>query len=325
METSVSSRSLPPFAVLFGPTASGKSDILHSMSSNPPDGFCGTPPWFEVVSADSMQVYRGMDTGTAKPSLEERQRLPYHLIDVRDPDEQYTVGDFVRAAESCIRDIASRGRLPIVSGGTAFYIRSLVCGMPDTPPSDPGVRAEIERETVERGLQAMHASLAAVDPESARTIDPADGYRITRALEVYLVSGRPRSAFRAPETLRTGLVCRIYRLSLPREELYERINRRVDRMFSEGLEREVETLIRAGYGKDTQALRAIGYREFFTCHSPESARAAIKRNTRRYAKRQITFARQIPGHIDLSPTDRDTFRSGCGRLLQQLQKHAHNR
>lgn len=323
METPVSRNTLPPFVVLFGPTASGKTELLRKLAHRRPRSARRDEPWLEIVSADSMQVYRGLNIGTAKPPADERRSPPHHLIDIRDPDEQFTVGDFVREAEICIHEIASRGRLPVVSGGTAFYLRALLCGLPETPPSDPDIRAEIESQRDQRGLAAMHAQLEAIDPEGARSIDPHDGYRIVRALEVHRISGRPRSAFRAPERLREGLSCRVYELLVPRETLYARINDRVDQMFARGLPEEIDRLREAGFGKTTQALRAIGYREFFELDGRESddlarVRTTIQRNSRRYAKRQRTFAHLIPERIGIAPDEIGRIAEGCERMFDAI-------
>lgn len=290
--------------------------MLLELAQHRPDVFRADGAWFEVVSADSMQVYRGMDVGTAKPSADERRELPHHLIDIRNPDQQFTVGDFVREAEDRIRSIASRGRLPLVSGGTAFYLRALLCGMPQTPPTDPDVRAAIEHELAASGLAELYARLEQYDPESASNIDPHDAFRIVRALEVYRVSGRPRSSFREPRSIRTGLTCRVYALTLDRSQLYRNINERVDRMFDSGLVEEVERLKRFGYGEDTQALRAIGYREFFADSDMERIRAAIQRNSRRYAKRQITFSHLLPERVEIDPGDTRTLELGCAQTLE---------
>ncbi|MFW6252320.1 MAG: tRNA (adenosine(37)-N6)-dimethylallyltransferase MiaA [bacterium] len=311
--------------VLFGPTASGKTSLLFELAHRGRDAFPGGGAWFEVVSADSMQVYRGMDIGTAKPSADERRELPHHLIDIRNPDEQFTVGDFVREAEARIREIASRGRLPVVSGGTAFYLRALLCGMPPTPPTDPAVRAGIEGELEASSLPELYHQLEQCDPVSAANIDPHDAFRIVRALEVYRVSGRPRSSFLEPRTLRAGLTCRVYAVTLDRSRLYENIDTRVERMFDAGLLEEVDRLKQAGYGADTQALRAIGYREFFADTDTSRIRAAIQRNSRRYAKRQITFSHLIPGRVEIGPGDVQTLFQGCAQTLRLLLNSRENR
>lgn len=300
---------LPPFAVIFGPTAGGKTEAVSSLHHEL-ERRRGIA--IELVSADSMQVYRGMDIGTAKPSPAERARFPHHLIDIRNPNEHFDVGAFVRLAEAAIRDAAARGAIPVVSGGTAFYIRAILAGLPETPPSDPEVRAHIEREIAAHGPAAVHEQLAAVDPSSAERIAPNDRYRIARALEVYRCTGRPRSSFDLPVTIRNELRVVCVGLARERTALYDAVNRRVDDMFRLGLRSEVEKLVAAGYRPGDPGLRAIGYREFFYDDAEEGAASRdarqapalradeeviprIKRNTRRYAKRQMTFFRRLDG------------------------------
>ena len=304
---------LPPFAVVFGPTASGKSALarrLHERLSRGPHPFAATG--VELISADSMQVYRGMDIGTAKPSPGERGEFPHHLIDIRNPDEPFTAGDFVEQAEAAICAASSRGALPIVVGGTAFYLRCLLCGMPETPRSDCNARETIEQELATYGSPALRRELERVDPESAAQIAPADEYRLIRALEVYRVTGRPRSSFAVPVTLREKARNAVtIGISWPRDLLYRRINARVEEMARAGLRREVVSLLQTGYRPGHPGLRAIGYREYLEAAgesidlensssdsneskllpADEDVVPRIQRNTRRYAKRQITFFR----------------------------------
>jgi len=289
---------LPPFAVVFGPTAAGKTEAISSLYRE--FDRRGIP--IELVSADSMQVYRGMDIGTAKPVPAERERFPHHLIDIRNPNEHFNVGEFVRLAEQAIRAASGRGSIPIVSGGTAFYIRALLAGLPETPPSDPEVREQIEREISALGPASLHEQLAAVDPSSAERIAPNDRYRIARALEVYRCTGRPRSSFDLPVTIRTDLHVVAVGLERERAALYESVNQRVDEMFRLGLRTEVENLVAAGYRPGDPGLRAIGYREFFSGYDEttelrpdEEVVPLIRRNTRHFAKRQITFFRRMNG------------------------------
>jgi tRNA dimethylallyltransferase len=299
-----------PVFVLFGPTASGKTEVLFRLFG--PSSPAGQKA--EIVSADSMQVYRGMDIGTAKPSPEERERLPHHLIDIRSPDEQFNAGDFVRLAREAIVGIARRGALPVVAGGTGFYLKNLVLGLPEAPPSDESIRSELKRDLGEKGAAALMDELARFDPASAAKIHLNDEYRLLRALEVLRVSGRPLSSFQASGAApgEPQFDFRIVGLFRPREELYQRINARCAAMFAQGLPDEVRNLHEAGYSPRDPGLRAIGYREFFVEDAPSTengprsgayrlsqdlagVQALIAQNSRRYAKRQETFFASLPG------------------------------
>jgi tRNA dimethylallyltransferase len=293
-----------PVLLLFGPTASGKTEIIEGL-------FAGAAPAYpvEIVSADSMQVYRGMDIGTAKASRELRERLPHHLIDIRNPDEQFNVGEFVRLADEAVRDIWRRGALPVVSGGAGFYLNNLVLGLPAAPPSDPAIRRALREELLSRGAAALAAELRECDPRSAEKIHGNDHYRLLRALEVFRLTGRPlsdysRSGASPAEAGRPACRFLLIGLDRRREEVYRRIETRCARMFREGLPAEVEGLFAAGYGPGDPGMRAIGYREFFVEDGPGEFRlsadlpgveALIARNSRRYAKRQITYFSSIPG------------------------------
>ncbi|MDR2729665.1 MAG: tRNA (adenosine(37)-N6)-dimethylallyltransferase MiaA [Treponema sp.] len=282
-----------PVLIFFGPTASGKTKILFEIfNSNEA----------EVVCADSMQVYRGMDIGTAKPSLDERSRLPHHLIDIRDPREQFNAGDFVRLADEACADIASRGKLPVVSGGTGFYLKNFIMGLSEAPPSDTRIRVRLKQELRENGAAALMRELSVSDPVSAGRIHINDEYRLLRALEVSRL-GRPLSSYGLhSKNTRNGYRFVVVGLSRPRNELYSRINLRCEEMFERGLEREVKTLFEAGYTPNDPGIRAIGYREFFTddengwklLQDSKGVKALIAQNSRRYAKRQITFFASIP-------------------------------
>lgn len=245
-----------------------------------------------------MQVYRGMDIGTAKPSEAERRLLPHHLIDIRDPGEQFSSGEFAKLAEACIDDIAARGLLPVVSGGTAFYLKNLLFGHPPAPPSDPRIRASIKAELLERGARALMDELLEKDPLQAEKIHLNDEYRLTRALEVIRASGRALSSFRPPQAPREDYDFLCMAIDRPRDILYARIDARVDAMMEAGLAAEVAGLAGRGYGKDDPGMQAIGYREFLSSApgAPLSAVAEeIKKDTRHYAKRQLTFFRSLPG------------------------------
>ena len=225
--------------ILFGPTASGKTAILKKL-------FNHSSLKAEVISADSMQVYRGMDIGTAKPSAEEREALPHHLIDIRDPSEQFNAGDFVRLADEACSQIAGRGRLPVISGGTGFYLKNFILGLSEAPPSDQEIRRQLKIDLSEKGIASLMEELANCDPVSAGRIHINDEYRLLRALEVYRSCGKPLSSFEANSNIFSGSSrgdvsgdektrgdyrFTIIGLSRPREELYRRVNLRCAQMF----------------------------------------------------------------------------------------------
>lgn len=270
--------------VLSGPTASGKTALSLLLAGKFP---------LEIVNADSLQVFRGMDIGTAKPTKEERRGIPHHLIDVADPDEAYNAGRFVAEAQEAIRGIRQRGRFPLVTGGTGLYIRALLRGL-DPLPSDPGVRAALSRRWEEEGGAALYRELAKADPISASAIHPSDRVRILRALEILAIAGIPASRLKKkwaePENK-----FRILFISLfpDRDELYRRIDARVEKMFGEGLVGEVERLLSRGYGPELKPMKALGYRQVLSYLSGSvslpQAVGETKRDTRRYAKRQVTW------------------------------------
>jgi tRNA dimethylallyltransferase len=257
-----------------------------------------------------------MDIGTAKPSAAERARIPHHLIDIRNPDEQFHAGDFVHLADLCCAEIAGRGALPVVSGGTGFYLKNFILGLPAAPPSDAGIRDTLKEELRNRGALALMEELARCDPVSAGRLHINDEYRILRALEVFRLSGKPLSSYSVsggvPENAagteggpsREGRYhFLIIGLEWERAELYSRINRRCAEMFRLGLPAEVARLREQGYGPDDPGLKAIGYREFFIedrpghyrlAEDPAGVEALIAQNSRHYAKRQITFFASIP-------------------------------
>jgi tRNA dimethylallyltransferase len=287
-----------PVLILFGPTASGKTALVEELFIR--QKVCPG----EVISADSMQVYRGMDIGTAKPSLEERARIPHHLIDIRNPDEQFNAGEFVRLAREACTAARARGSLPVVSGGTGFYIKNLVLGLPEAPPSDPAIRAALRVELAGQGAAGLMEELAAHDPVSAGRIHPNDTYRLLRALEVFRASGRPLSSYAQGGCAGGNFCFLILGLKRDREDLYRRIDRRCAAMFRTGLPAEVEHLFAAGYTPQDPGLKAIGYKEFFIEEENglwrlsgdlAGVEALTARNSHHYAKRQITFCASIPG------------------------------
>ncbi|HEX9078365.1 MAG TPA: tRNA (adenosine(37)-N6)-dimethylallyltransferase MiaA [Desulfuromonadaceae bacterium] len=286
----MTSPSPPKLLVICGPTASGKSDLAIRLARELDA---------EIVNADSMQVYRGMDIGTAKPTPEQRAVLPHHLIDVADPDHPFSAADYAIAADEAIAGIVGRGKRVIVVGGTGLYIRALLRGLVDSPSGAGEVRRALQEEARERGNEAMLEQLRRVDPELAARIHPNNRVRIIRALEVYRLTGIPLSrrqqehgfTARRYESLQIGI-------HVERRELYRRIDERVERMVAEGLLDEVRGLLAAGYGRDLKAMRAIGYKEAAACLAGEYGLAEavelIKRDTRRYAKRQLTWFRADP-------------------------------
>ncbi len=277
-----------PVIVICGPTASGKTDLCLRLAGR----FA-----IEVVSADSRQVYRTMDIGTAKPGPDVLARVRHHLVDVVDPDEDFTVAHFVDRGRRAIKEIRAAGRLPLLAGGTGLYIQALTEGLADVPPADPVFRREMQRLADERGSAWLLERLKRVDPELGSRLRPADKVRIIRGLEVFAQCGRPLSELQR----RHAFSERPYRLlkiglAVEREELYRRIERRTEAMFAAGLVEEVRSLLERGYDPSLKALNTIGYREVIAflrgACSRQEAIERVKRNTRRYAKRQLTWFRR---------------------------------
>ena len=286
MSTSSKNR---PSVCLFGPTGVGKTRLLTETF----------PPGFEVISVDSIQVYRGLDIGSAKPSAQERAQVPHHLIDIRNPDQGFDVGDFVTEAALAVEGVSAREHVPVLSGGTAFYFQNYLLGMPSTPPSNPKFREISRQKWEEEGEERFRRELAAVDQASEARIQVNDSYRLQRAWEVWLQTGRPLSFFSRTPPSGLGPVF-LAGLDRPREDLYRRIEARVDVLLASGLEAEVRTLVGQGWGPQTPAMKGIGYAEWFPWivtgeGSPSEIRRAIVQNSRRYAKRQLTFFRSLPG------------------------------
>lgn len=276
--------------VVLGPTASGKSALATLIAEE----FSG-----EIISADSMQVYRHMDIGTAKPSQEELAAIPHHMIDVADPGESFDVARYRVEAERAIEEVASRGALPVVCGGTGLYIRALTCGLFDGPGKDEAFRKKLQERAKNEGSETLHAELKAVDRISAERFHPNNTVRIIRALEVYHLTGRPISSFHEEHdfketpyrTLKIGL-------DLPRQVLYARINERTEHMLEAGLVRELEKLFSLGYSPDLKPMQGLGYKEISAFvrgrATLEEATEELKKNTRNYAKRQLTWFRRDP-------------------------------
>ena len=275
--------------VICGPTASGKTALSIALAK----AFDG-----EVVSADSMQIYRRMDIGTAKPTREEMDGVPHHMLDVAEPGEAYSVSRYVEEATACVEDILARGKLPIVCGGTGLYIDGLIRGTDYQPAgTDNGIREQLEGEWEAQGAEEMMARLAAVDPDSAARLHLSDKRRILRALEVYIATGETITVHNA----RTKAIPPRYEAVMiglntePRQILYDRIDRRVGVMLEQGLLQEVQSLLEDGL-LDGTAAQAIGYKELLAYFrgemTLETAADLIRQKSRNYAKRQLTWFRR---------------------------------
>ena len=275
-----------------GPTASGKTEVAIELCRHFP---------LDVISVDSALVYRGMDIGTAKPDAATLRATPHRLIDIRDPEDSYSAGDFVRDAREAMQAIFEAGRTPLLVGGTMMYFRALTAGMAELPAADAGIRATLDAEAAERGWPALHEQLRQVDPAAAERINPNDSQRIQRALEVYRLSGRPLSAWQADTTTADEIGFRKLALRVePRSVLHERIARRLEHMLDAGFVNEVRRLMqRPGLHGDSPAMRSVGYRQFWAhlageCSFAEAHSRALAA-TRQLAKRQITWLRSENG------------------------------
>lgn len=304
----------PRIVVIVGPTGAGKTRLSLALAERVGG---------EVVSADSQQVYTGMDIGTGKVTAAERARVPHHLLDVVTPDQEMTAARFIDLADAAIADITARGRPVIVCGGTGLYVRALLLGLFAGPPASPELRAELAAFARERGPAALHAELARVDPAAAAKIDPNDEKRMIRALEVFRLTGEPMSVHQAKHDHRSlplRYPARLVGVNPEREALYRAIDTRVDQMIADGLEAEVAALRERGYVPPLRSQQAIGYAELHDLYEGRVERnrtiELIKRNSRHYARRQVSWYRaQIaqpdtirwapdPGAVDLADLER---------------------
>jgi tRNA dimethylallyltransferase len=305
---------LPPRAlILTGPTGSGKSAWAMRLADELP---------IEIISVDSAQVYRGMDIGTAKPSAADRARVAHHLLDIRDPAERYSAGDFVADAATKLRDIHARGRLPVLVGGTLLYLRALLRGIASLPAAAPAVRAQLDAEAHSRGWPALHAELAVVDARAAARIHPNDPQRIQRALEVYRLTGRSISEWQAgTHTPMAGVRWLCFAL-IPgdRALLVQRLRQRFAAMLDAGLVDEVRALYERGdLSAELPAIRAVGYRQLwdYCAGGSDLGRASTlaETATAQLAKRQLTWLRSESAFQSLDPA----IDSGFGALLAALR------
>lgn len=308
-----------PLLVVVGPTAIGKTELSLRIARQ---FNC------EIVSVDSVQVHRYMDIGSAKASLQERREVPHHLIDIIDPDQNYDAARFAEDALAAITDIRSRGRIPLLTGGTGLYLRALFQGIFPGAPVDDGIRADLRRRLQNEGCSKLHEELLSVDSISANKIHANDTQRVLRALEIYYSSGVPWSEHlqghrqhnkgtRFANSLQIGLTC-------DRHTLYERINLRCKMMLDGGLEGEVSNLLERGYHRNLKSFGAIGYRHMAAYLAgeyswPEMAEL-LARDTRRYAKRQYTWFRTIEDLIWREVKDAETIIKEVNNWFAQLNK-----
>ncbi len=284
---------------ILGPTAVGKTATAIALARMV-DG--------EIISIDSRQVYRGLDIGTAKPNLHQQAAIPHHLVDILDIDREISAGAYREMALQTVTDILARNKIPIFVGGSGLYVNALLKGIFEESTTDPEVRRQIRQELQEKGIAALYNQLVDVDPVTALKIHMNDVKRVTRALEIYRMTGRPPSQHFQEQDHQPPFAYRIFILNAAREELYRRINERVDQMLADGLVAEVEQLIAAGHRSELEALRTLGYQEVVLfldgkC-SLEEMRENIKQNTRHYAKRQLTwFRNQYPEAVWIDVTD----------------------
>jgi tRNA dimethylallyltransferase len=298
--------------VICGPTATGKTVVAIDLAAT----FDA-----EIVSADSMQVYRHMDIGTAKPTPNEQAAVPHHMIDIIDPDEHLDARQYSRMAGEKITGLHARGITPFVVGGTGFYIKALLYGLFEGGPSDSGIRQRLKEEAGDRGNGFLHSRLEKCDPEAAGRLHPNDTYRVIRALEVYELTGEPisryhrehRFAERPFNVLKIGL-------NLNRDILYDRINLRVDAMVAAGLLDEVKGLLDRGYAGDLKSMQSIGYRHMVGCingkYPWDEILRTLKRDTRRYAKRQLTWFKSDPEILWSEPENVNDMRRKIKKFLQ---------
>ncbi len=282
----------PPLAdcwYLSGPTAGGKTAIGLELARRLDA---------QIVSLDSMALYRGLDVGTAKPTPAERRIVPHHLIDLIEPEAEFSLVQYLAAAERCVAEIHARGRQALFVGGTPLYLKALLRGIFEGPPADWELRRRWQSQAEERGPLWLHEQLAAVDPAAAARLHPNDARRLIRALEVYEKTGRPISQWQQQfDAARPAEECRVFVLDWPREALYARINFRVDAMFAAGLVAEVESLLAAGRQLSLTARQALGYREVLEYLAGQrdlaETIALVKTRTRQFAKRQLTWFRSL--------------------------------
>ncbi|MBH0201448.1 MAG: tRNA (adenosine(37)-N6)-dimethylallyltransferase MiaA [Nitrospira sp.] len=305
-----------PLVVLLGPTAVGKSRVALRLAK-----------YFEteVLTADSRQVYRGMDIGTDKPTAEERQEVPHRLIDIVDPSETFNAGWYRRDALEEIDRLYAANRLPLVVGGTGLYIRTLVRGLCPAPQADLQVRADLKHMRDEQGRDGLYAELMRVDPDTAARLHPNDEPKVMRALEVYRLSGRPLSTVQAEHRFQEApFSALLIGLERRKETLYRRIEERIDWQLTHGMVEETRALLDRGYGRELGSMKGLGYRQVGAylekeCDYAEMVRR-FKRDTRRFAKRQMTWFRSEAGVVWLSIEDDEPYERTAERVIARIEQ-----
>ena len=279
-----------PLICIVGPTAVGKTEIAIQLAQHLDA---------EIVSLDSRQIYRGMDIGTAKPTPEQQRAVPHHLIDCVDVDQTFSVAEYQRLADTAIAEIRERGKRTMAVGGAGLYFRGIIDGLFDGPGADAEIRAKLQREADEHGNVALHERLRRCDPETANRVHPNNLVRVIRALEVYELTGKPISSLQQQWKMNEPRYpFRAFGLNMPRETLYQRIEERVNRMVEAGLIEEVKGLLDQGCPRNCVAMQSFGYKELIDYldgkRTLDEAISLLKQNTRRFAKRQLTWFRNDP-------------------------------
>lgn len=304
----------PKVVVIAGPTASGKTSLSVKLAL----ALNG-----EIINADSMQVYREMDLGTAKPTLEEQRGIPHHLMDVVDPDEEFNAAIYRNTALPIIKEVNIRGKACLVVGGTGLYIKSLLGGLIKCSPADPDLRESLRSECETFGPARLHKRLESLDPESAGKIHPHDTVRITRALEIFHLTKTPLSDLSRNHGFQSkGINALKLCLEVDRDQLYHRINKRTSAMVESGLREETENLLKKGFSPDIKSMKSIGYRHIVK-HlkgdwSIEEMTHYLKRDTRRYAKRQLTWFRADPEITWVAPENFDLILEKIKAFLNKV-------
>ena len=306
--------------VLAGPTAVGKTAVALTLAEKYPS---------EIISADSRQVYRYLNIGTAKPSHEDRLKTPHHFVDICNPDEGYSAGQFGREARGRVLDILARGKLPLIVGGSGLYLRALLQGFSEPLPSNRTLRDSLKQRVQQEGSAALHAELQRVDPDSARHLHPNDGHRIARALEICYTSQVSQRRLWETPSAPAPFAHQTFVLNLERKALYSRINRRVELMIAAGLVEECRHLLDQGYSAQLNALQTVGYQEVFQFLSGQISRnemiALIQRHSRQYAKRQLTWFRKMPDCHWLELAETDTTTAVAERLIFMMLQNESRR